>query len=294
MSDTIQSVLNEDRVFEPDGGFAEQAHTKSLDEYRKMHTRSVEDPEGFWREQGESLIPWMKPFDKVLEWNEPFAKWFVGGQTNASVVCLDRHLDGWRKNKAAIVWEGEPGDQKTLTYGQLHREVCKAANALAEMGVKKGDRVAIYMPMVPEAAIAMLACARLGAPHNVVFGGFSAESLRERINDAGCAFVITADGGWRRGKVVSLKPAVDDAIANGACPTVQKVLVLKRTENEVTMQDGRDVWWHEAVNGASHVHEAEPMDAEHPLFMLYTSGSTGKPKGILHHDRRLHGRARLR
>ncbi|MEQ8272823.1 MAG: acetate--CoA ligase [Deltaproteobacteria bacterium] len=282
MADKIESVLNEDRVFDPPAAVSSAAHVKSLDEYRAMHKRSVEDPEGFWREIGSSLIPWMKPFDTVLEWNEPFAKWFLGGETNASVVCLDQHLETPKKNKAAIIWEGEPGDQVTLTYGQLHREVCKAANALEALGVKKGDRVAIYMPMVPEAAIAMLACARVGAPHNVIFGGFSAKSVQERIHDSQASFVITADGGWRRGKVVELKAAVDEALADNACPTIQKVLVLQRTKNDVTMTEGRDVWWHDAVGNASHRHEAQPMDAEHPLFMLYTSGSTGKPKGILH------------
>ncbi|MEQ9499985.1 MAG: acetate--CoA ligase [Deltaproteobacteria bacterium] len=282
MSDKIESVLTEDRVFDPPAAVSSAAHVKSLDAYRAMHKRSVEDPEGFWREIGSSLIPWMKPFDTVLEWNEPFAKWFIGGETNASVVCLDQHLETPKKNKAAIIWEGEPGDQVTLTYGQLHREVCKAANALEALGVKKGDRVAVYMPMVPEAAIAMLACARIGAPHNVIFGGFSAKSVQERIHDSQASFVITADGGWRRGKVVELKAAVDEALADNACPTIQKVLVLQRTKNDVTMTEGRDVWWHDAVGNASHRHEAQPMDAEHPLFMLYTSGSTGKPKGILH------------
>ena len=280
MADTIESVLHEDRIFEPQADFAARAHVKSMAEYDAMYARSIEDPEGFWREQGEALIPWMKPFTKVLTWEEPFAKWFEDGQTNASVACLDRHLDTPRKNKAALIWEGEPGEIITLTYAQLHREVCKAANALTELGVRKGDCVAIYMPMVPEAAIAMLACARLGAPHNVIFGGFSADAVRDRVNDSAAVAVITADGAYRRGSVLPLKTAVDAALAD--CPTVKATLVVKRTGNDVQMVEGRDHWWHDAVPAASAKHTAEAMDAEHPLFMLYTSGSTGKPKGVLH------------
>ena len=280
MADTIESVFHENRTYAPAESFSADAQISDMAAYERMYAQSIEDPEAFWREQGEKLIPWHKPFTKVLEWDEPFSKWFVDGQTNTATVCVDQHLSTWRRNKAAIIWEGEPGDQKTLTYGQLHREVCKAANALEALGVTKGDRVAIYMPMVPEAAIAMLACARIGAPHNVVFGGFSADALRERINDAGCKAVITADGGYRRGNVLPLKAAVDAALPD--CPTVNKVLVVQRTKNEVTMVEGRDVWWHDAVDGASAKHEAPALDAEHPLFMLYTSGSTGKPKGVLH------------
>jgi acetyl-CoA synthetase len=282
MTDTIQSVLQEDRVFEPSPQFTERARLRDMAEYERMHQRSIQDPEGFWAEQARELIPWMKPFTRVLEWKEPFSRWFYDGATNASVACLDRHLETWRKNKAAIIWEGEPGEVRTLTYAQLHREVCRLANALTALGVKKGDRVAIYLPMIPEAAVAMLACARIGAPHNVVFGGFSAEALRERINDAKCKLVITADGGYRRGSIVELKSAVDEAIGGGACPTVEKTLVVKRADNACSMQAGRDVWWHDALAQASARHQAEPMEAEHPLFMLYTSGSTGKPKGILH------------
>lgn len=280
MANTIKSVLKEDRSYPPNETVSKAAHVKSLADYETLYRQSIEDPESFWREQGREAIPWNKPFTKVLEWDEPFAKWFSDGQTNAAEVCVDQHLKTWRKNKAAIIWEGEPGDQETITYSQLHRRVCQAANALTEMGVKKGDRVAIYMPMVPEAAVAMLACARIGAPHNVVFGGFSSDALRDRINDASCVAVITADGGYRRGKVLPLKPAVDAALVD--CPTVKKVLTVQRTKNEVEMLEGRDVWWHEAVDQASAVHEAQAMDAEHPLFMLYTSGSTGKPKGVLH------------
>ena len=280
MAETIKSVLQENRTYPPSEKTSAQAHISEMAEYEKLYEQSISDPEGFWSEQGAKAIPWMKPFTEVLEWNEPFAKWFQDGQTNASYVCVDQHLDTWRKNKAAIIWEGEPGDQVTLTYGQLHRKVCQAANALEAMGVKKGDRVAIYMPMVPEAAIAMLACARIGAPHNVVFGGFSTDALRDRINDAGCVAVITADGAFRRGKVLPLKPAVDAALPE--CPSVTKVLTVQRTKNDVTMKDGRDVWWHDVVESASAKHEAPAHDAEHPLFMLYTSGSTGRPKGVLH------------
>ncbi len=282
MADTIHSVLQEERVFAPPAQFRDRSLLGDQAELERIYRRSIDDPEAFWREQAHELIPWMRPFTRVLEWKEPFARWFFDGATNASVACLDRHLATWRRNKAAIIWEGEPGEVRTLTYAQLHREVCRAANALTALGVKKGDRVAIYLPMIPEAAVAMLACARIGAPHNVVFGGFSAEALRERINDAKCKMVITADGGWRRGNVVELKKAVDEALAGGACPSVEKTLVVNRLNLDLPMQDGRDVWWHDAVGQASAKHEAQPMEAEHPLFMLYTSGSTGKPKGILH------------
>jgi acetyl-CoA synthetase len=276
----IRSVLKEDRLFPPPAAFSQKAQLGAIAEYERLYRRSIDDPEGFWGDQARELLPWMKPFERVLEWTEPFARWFLGGQTNASVACLDRHLEGPRKNKAALIWEGEPGEVVTLTYAQLHREVCRAANALTSLGIKKGDRVAIYLPMIPEAAIAMLACARIGAPHNVVFGGFSAEALRDRINDAGCVAVITADGGWRRGKVVPLKPAVDQALA--ACPSVKSVLVVRRAKNEIAMSAGRDHYWDQLVRSASHQHTAEALDSEHPLFMLYTSGSTGKPKGVLH------------
>jgi acetyl-CoA synthetase len=280
MADTIESVLKENRRYPPPASISEKAHIGSPDAYERLYAQSIDSPDEFWREQGRMAIPWHRPFTKVLEWDEPFAKWFSDGQTNAATVCVDQHLSTWRRNKAAIIWEGEPGDQITLTYAQLHRKVCQAANALTGLGVKKGDRVAIYMPMVPEAAIAMLACARIGAPHNVIFGGFSSDALRDRINDAGCVAVITADGGFRRGKVLPLKPAVDAALVD--CPSVQKVLTVQRCKNEIEMMPGRDVWWHDSVDQASGHHEAQPMDAEHPLFMLYTSGSTGKPKGVLH------------
>ena len=276
-SSSIKSVLTETRSFPPPEAFARQAHVKSLAEYEALYARAAADPEGFWAGIAAELT-WAEPWQQVLDWRLPDAKWFLGGKLNVSVNCLDRHVASWRKNKAAIVFEGEPGDTRVLTYGQLHREVCKAANALAALGVGAGDFVAIYLPMVPEAAIAMLACARLGAPHTVVFGGFSAEALRDRIADAKAKVVITADGGWRRGAVVPLKDNVDRAIEGTA---VEKVLVVKRCANPVAWH-ARDVWWHEAVDAASPRHTAEAFDSEHTLFTLYTSGTTGKPKGILH------------
>ncbi len=275
----INSLLNETRVFAPAAAFSASAHIQSREEYDRIYQRSIEDPEGFWAEIARELH-WFKPWDKVLEWNEPFAQWFVGGQLNLSYNCVDRHLTTWRKNKAAIIWEGEPGDTRTLTYQQLHREVCKFANVLKKLGVEKGDRVAIYMPMVPELPVAMLACARIGATHSIIFGGFSAEALKDRINDAQAKAVITADGGYRRGSVTTLKPAVDEALQ--ACPSVQTMVVLRRTNNEVHMEAGRDHWWHEVMEAVSEVCPAEPLDSEHPLYILYTSGTTGKPKGIVH------------
>jgi acetyl-CoA synthetase len=226
------------------------------------------------------LLTWRRPFKKVLSWKLPHAKWFLGGQLNVAENCVDRHLGTARENKAAIIFEGEPGDIRTLTYKQLHREVCRFANVLTGLGVGKGDRVAIYMPMVPEAAIAMLACARLGAIHTVIFGGFSSEAIKDRVNDCQAKVILTADGGWRRGKIVELKTNVDRAL--GSTPSVQHVVVLKRTGNAVTMTEGRDRWWHELVDAAPAEHRAKGFDSENPLFILYTSGSTGKPKGVLH------------
>jgi len=277
MSSSIESVLTENRSFPPPAEFAALAHIKSAAEYEAMYARAAADPEGFWAEIAGALS-WTKPWTQVLDWKLPDAKWFVGGTLNAAVNCVDRHAASWRKNKAAIIFEGEPGDSRVLTYGQLHREVCKAANALTALGVKSGDFVAIYLPMIPEAAIAMLACARIGAPHTVVFGGFSAEALRDRVADAKAKVVITADGGWRRGAIVPLKDNVDKAVEGTA---VEKVLVVRRCANPVGWQ-ARDVWWHEAVDAASPRHTAEAFDSEHTLFTLYTSGTTGKPKGILH------------
>jgi acetyl-CoA synthetase len=279
MPEDITSVLKEDRVFNPSPDFCKKAHINSLEEYEAMYNRSIDDPDGFWSEQAEKLH-WFKKWDKVLEWNEPFAKWFVGAKTNLSYNCLDRHLGTWRKNKAAIIWEGEPGDSRVLTYQDLHREVCKFANVLKSLNVKAGDRVIIYMPQIPEAAIAMLACARIGATHSVVFGGFSAEALKDRVNDCQASLIITADGGYRRGNVVELKKAVDEATKN--TPSIQNIVVVQRTGQKVGMEPGRDHWYHELMMTASPVCEAEQLDAEHPLYILYTSGTTGKPKGILH------------
>jgi acetyl-CoA synthetase len=275
----IDSLLKEDRLFEPPASFSSGAYIKSREDYDRIYKRSVEDPDGFWSEIAGELH-WFKPWDKVLEWEEPFAKWFVGGRLNMSFNCVDRHLTSWRKNKAAIIWEGEPGDTKTLTYQQLHREVCKFANVLKNLGVEKGDRVVIYMPMVPELPVAMLACARIGATHSVIFGGFSSEALKDRINDAQAKAVITADGGFRRGTVVQLKPAVDEAITQ--CPTINQVVVVQRCNNEIHMEPGRDHWYHQLMETASDQCEAEQLDSEHPLYILYTSGTTGKPKGIVH------------
>ncbi|EAZ90230.1 acetate--CoA ligase [Crocosphaera chwakensis] len=277
----IESVLQEERVFQPPTEFSNNAHIKSIQDYEQLYEKAKNDPESFWAELAEQELHWFKKWDKVLDWNPPNAKWFVNGKINMSYNCLDRHLSTWRRNKAAIIWEGEPGDSRTLTYGELHREVCQFANVLKDMGVQKGDRIGIYMPMVPEAAIAMLACTRIGAPHSVVFGGFSAEALRDRLEDAEAKVVITADGGFRKDKIVPLKPEVDQALENGAS-SVQKVIVVQRTKQDVTMREGRDYWWHDLQKDASPKCDAEVMDSEDPLFILYTSGSTGKPKGVVH------------
>ena len=282
VSPTIESVLHEKRLFSPDPAFAENASIKSLEDYRALYEKAAADPAKFWAELAKTELHWFKPWDTVLDWQPPFAKWFVGGKLNISYNCLDRHLNTWRRNKAALIWEGEPGDSRTLTYAQLHHEVCQVANVLKQLGVKKGDRVGIYMPMIPEAAIAMLACARLGAPHTVIFGGFSAEALKDRLRDAEAKLVITADGGFRKDKTIPLKAAVDQALANNGVPSVENVLVVQRTRAEITMQSGRDHWWHELQATASPHCPAEEMDAEDMLFILYTSGTTGKPKGVVH------------
>jgi acetyl-CoA synthetase len=275
----ITSVLKESRQFPPPPAFAAQAHIKSQAEYEKLWQRAHDDPEGFWAEQARSLH-WFRPWDKVLDWKEPFVKWFVGGKTNVCYNCVDRHATGPRKNKAAIIWEGEPGDTRVLRYQDLHREVCKFANVLKGQGIKPGDRVTLYMPMIPELAIAMLACARIGATHSIIFGGFSAEAVADRNNDAKARLVITADGGWRRGKVVALKQNVDAALDKS--PTVEKCIVFNRCNQQVNMKPGRDLWWHELLANAADQCPAAELDSEHPLFILYTSGSTGKPKGVLH------------
>lgn len=279
---TIESVLQEKRLFQPPAEFSQNAHIKSAEEYQQLYDRAKADPQKFWAELAEQELEWFQKWDTVLDWQPPFAKWFVNGKINISYNCLDRHLTTWRKNKAALIWEGEPGDTRTLTYAQLHREVCQFANVLKQLGVQKGDLVGIYMPMIPEAAIAMLACARIGAPHTVVFGGFSAEALRDRLNDGQAKVVVTADGGWRKDAIVPLKDQVDKALANGAVPTVKNVVVARRTGQEIHMEEGRDRWWHDLQKGISADCPAEPMDSEDMLFILYTSGSTGKPKGVVH------------
>ncbi|MDQ6622982.1 MAG: acetate--CoA ligase [Verrucomicrobiota bacterium] len=279
MEKNIESHLIEKRVFKPAREFAKRARIGSLVEYERMYRESIKAPEKFWaREAGE--LRWTKKWSRVLEWKAPFAKWFVGGKLNVSENCLDRHLEGARRNKAAILWEGEPGEKRTLTYQQLHREVCRFANVLKRNKIRKGDRVIIYMPAVPEAAIAMLACARIGAVHSVIFGGFSADSIRDRIADCGAVAVITADGGYRRGAVVPLKQKVDKALSGET--SIKRVIVFRRAGNDVTLEAGRDLWWHEEMAQVDAHSPPTPVDAEHPLFILYTSGSTGKPKGILH------------
>jgi acetyl-CoA synthetase len=280
MSETttaIDALLEENRTFPPTEAFRAQANANNPGIYEKAAT----DPEAFWAGFA-SELDWFEKWDQVLEWKPPHAKWFLGGKINASVNCVDRHAQGARRDKVAILFEGEPGDVRTLTYGQLSDEVNKCANALKALGVGKGDRVAVYMPMVPELPITLLACARIGAPHSVVFGGFSAESLRERINDCGAKLLVTADGGWRRGGIVPLKQAADEALEG--TPTIEKCVVLQRIGEKaiISMQPGRDVWWHDAIANASTDCPAEPMDSEDTLYILYTSGSTGKPKGIQH------------
>jgi acetyl-CoA synthetase len=281
MSDTsaIESVLSEERVFPPPAEFSAKAHIKSFEEYERIYEDAAKDPAAFWAKQAEDLH-WFRKWDTTLEWNEPFAKWFVGGKLNVSYNCLDRHLETWRKNKAAIIWEGEPGEIKTITYLQLHQEVSRFANVLKKLGVQTGDRVALYMPLVPALAVAMLACARIGATHTVIFGGFSADAIRDRVNDGQCKLIVTADGGYRRGSELRLKDIVDEAARQ--CPSVGHIVVYQRTGSKVNMTPGRDHWWHELTKTVSADCPAEELDSEHPLYILYTSGTTGKPKGILH------------
>mgnify|MGYP001627167328 CR=1 FL=1 len=276
---SISSVLTETRSFAPPATFAKKAKHSNASAWKRIVSEAAADPVAFWENRAKELA-WFKPWKTALRWKHPHAEWFVGGTTNASVNCLDRHLGTWRRNKAALIWEGEPGEVRTLTYHQLHAEVCKAANVLKSLGVRKGDVVAIYMGMVPEAIIAMLACSRIGATHNVVFGGFSSDALRERITDSSAVLLITQDAAFRRGDHVLLKAAADVAVKK--CESIRNVLVVNRASEKISMKAGRDHWWHELMDAASAQNEPAQLDSEHPLFILYTSGSTGKPKGILH------------
>ncbi|WP_343036555.1 acetate--CoA ligase [Flexivirga aerilata] len=275
--ETLAALSHEDREFPPDPAFAAQANGT-----KELFAEADADRDAFWAQQARDRITWSKDFEQVLDWSEaPFAKWFVGGELNAAYNCLDRHVEAGNGDRVALHFIGEPdGDTKDFTYAEALDQVKRAANVLTDLGVEKGDRVAIYLPMIPEAVFAMLACARIGAPHSVVFGGFSADALRSRIADAEAKVVITADGGYRRGKPSALKPAVDEAVSGGT--SVNKVLVVRRTGQDTAWNDDLDLWWHEALEAASAEHEAVPVDSEHPLFLLYTSGTTGKPKGILH------------
>ncbi|HZJ08181.1 MAG TPA: acetate--CoA ligase [Trueperaceae bacterium] len=279
MADRIESVLQESRSFEPSQAFKSTAHISDLGEFERLYRQSLDEPDKFWGDAA-SLLHWFEPWDKVLDWDEPHVKWFAGGKTNLAYNCLDLQVERGHANKVAFFWEGEPGDQRALTYGQLLEEVSRFANVLKGKGVGLGDRVAIYMPMIPEAIVAMLACARIGATHSVVFGGFSSNALADRINDAKAEVVITADGGYRRGQVLPLKPAVDEALKE--TPSVRSVIVARRTDNPINMEPGRDEWYHDLMREASDDCPAVPVDAEHPAYVLYTSGSTGTPKGVLH------------
>jgi acetyl-CoA synthetase len=279
---TIESILQEERRFPPPTEFSQAAHIQSLADYQHLCDRAQADPEAFWATLAEQELHWFQPWNQVLDWQPPFSRWFVGGKLNISYNCLDRHLTDGRSDQIALIWEGEPGDSRQFTFEELHQEVCQMSNALKRLGVHKGDPVGIYMPMIPEVAIAMLACARIGAPHVVVFGGFSAEALKDRLIDAHAKVLITADGGWRKDAIVPVKEQVNQALAKNSVPSVQQVLVVQRTGQAVTMQPGRDHWWHELRQGISTDCPSEPMDSEDTLFILYTSGTTGKPKGVIH------------
>ncbi|PQJ27403.1 acetate--CoA ligase [Rubritalea profundi] len=279
MSTNNTLVIDENTVIHPSKEFSAKARVSSMEQYESMHKQSIEDPDTFWANEASDL-KWQKKWDKVLDWKAPYAEWFQGAKLNVCENAVDRHVEAGRGNKAAIIWEGEPGDKRTVTYQQLQHEVCRMANVLIAKGVKSEDRVLIYMPMVPEATIAMLACARLGAVHSIVFGGFSSESIKDRLEDSKAVAVITSDGSWRRAGVVPLKDNMDEALQNN--DTVKSVIVLKRCENQINMTEGRDFWWHEETAKVTATHKPEGFSSEHPLFILYTSGSTGKPKGILH------------
>jgi acetyl-CoA synthetase len=273
------TVLREKRMHRPSRRFSAAAHIPSFAAYQKLCRLAEKDPETFWGEMA-SELHWFKKWRKVLHWKPPHAQWFVGGTLNVSYNCLDRHLTGWRKNKAALIWEGEPGEQRTLTYQDLHHQVCKFANVLKSLGVASGDRVILYMPLVPELAVAMLACTRIGAVHSVIFGGFSSQAIVDRVNDAGAKIIVTADGGYRRGAVIPLKENVNAAVKH--TPSVEHVIVLKRIGMEMELHEGRESWWHNLMRDASADCPPAKLDAEHPLFILYTSGTTGKPKGVVH------------
>ena len=281
----VESVYAEKRIFEPPKEFIEQAHIKSMDEYSRLYKKSIDDPQGFWAEMADEYLDWFKKWDGPVEEysfkDDIFVRYFVGGKLNASYNCLDRHLKTWRKNKAALIWQGEPTEEsRTYTYQELHREVCKFANVLKKLGVEKGDRISIYLPMIPELPIAMLACARIGAVHSVVFGGFSPDALKDRILDCKAKILITSNYGYRSGRILESKKNADAALKS--CPEVKTCIVVKRADQETDMIEGRDYWWHELMKDASPKCDAVPMDSEDPLFVLYTSGSTGKPKGVLH------------
>ncbi|MEA5076802.1 MAG: acetate--CoA ligase, partial [Coriobacteriia bacterium] len=283
-SNAIESLSQEYRVVQPPAHATERAHIQTMDEYNELYQRSVEDPEGFWADMADQMLHWEKKWDTVLDYDfdKPYVKWFVGGKTNVAYNCIDRHLNGWRRNKAAIIWETDEGRSKVYTYQSLYYKVCKFANVLKKHGVKKGDRVALYLPMIPELAISMLACARIGAIHSVIFAGFSSSALRDRIQDCGAKLLVTADEGIRGGRVVPLKAEADAAL--NECPSIETVIVVSRARTRVDMEPGRDFWYHEEVRAAdiSQHCDIEWMDSEDPLFILYTSGSTGKPKGVLH------------